>query len=372
MSDSDERRETLDANLKVVHNPARQESLAFFGCFIVCLAMIAGITHLLLNPENDFLQSSEVPLFALFGFSLAAFFFLGSAIKIYFDAKKEKRIYFVEQGFVHCFDGHGKLWQEPVANYQQLLWRQQVRSHITQYGRNYYTVQLVTLEHSRAQFNFEVACHQDSAVVQARVSPWADVLALPIFRAEDGQAVERSAAEMSEKSLLELGREGRLVVDFDFSQPLPSRITCDFNESSTNIIITPPLFLITVIAPLIVALGFVRVFRAGSFQEDMMPLFICSGVAFVLVLSVVLIRQVIQLDKDCMSWTLTCLRIPLWRRRFSLREIQRIYTIETMPVRTIVQSGKKKLLIFGLSLQAATWLAGFLQNSILSIANSGK
>lgn len=360
-----------DYPLKVIHNSSKQEILGLLACLTVCLLFVVSFGFIFLNHDNDPVQDIEVLVFGLVGFSCAAIFFLAWVIKKTSEAKKERRVYSVEGDFVQCFDSTGMLWQEPIQNYQQLRWDQQTRSHVNQYGRQFYNVQVITLDHSCPEYSFEIACHQNPSTIYEPASQWVDALALPIVSMEAGQMVKRTAAELLEKSLLELSKEGRLVVDSsNYSTPPHRRISYHFVEQSTLIDIKSPLVFATIVAVLIVLLGFIEVFEAGRFLDDLMPLKVCSGFAFGLVLLALASRQVIQIDRNRLNWKVTCLGFPLWSRAIKLDQILRVYATDTLPVLTIVQAKWKRIFVFGLNVEAADWLARFLQNSILIMADT--
>lgn len=339
-------------------------------CLAVCLVLVISFTFVFLNRENDPVQDVEVLVFALIASSCAALFFLVWAIKSNAEAKKEKRLYSVEGDFVQCFGSNKKLWQEPIQNYHQLRWDQQTRSYVNQYGRQFYNVQVITLDHSCPEYSFEIACHQNPSAIFEPASQWAEALTLPIVSMEAGQMVKRTAAEFLEISLLDLSAEGRLVVDPNYSTPPHQRISCHLVEQSTVIGIKSPLVFTTIVAVLLVFLGFIEVFEAGRFQEDLMPLKVCSWFAFGIVLFAFVSRQVIQIDHNRLSWKITCLGFSLWRRDIKLDQIIRVYATNTLPVLTIVQAKRNRIIVFGLNVEVADWLARFLQNSILNIAGS--
>ncbi len=184
MMDSSKHEPGIVSNLSVTHDPEKFEFFALLTCFIICLCLIAGFANALINHQTDPVQDRDVTLFAVVAFSLAALFFLGWSSLVLWRRKKNKRVYLVDGSYIQCSDGSQILWREPVQYYQNICWCEEQLSYLNRYGRQFYTVQVIKLNHPRTERCFKIYSHQDSPQLQLRCKQWADALSLSIVRTE--------------------------------------------------------------------------------------------------------------------------------------------------------------------------------------------
>ncbi len=168
--------------LTVTQDPDKYQILGFLTCFVICLVAIAGFSHALFNHPVDPLQDVDITIFALVAFSLAALFLIGWSIRISLNRNRNNKIFTIEGECIQCSDGYTGLWREPIQNYQHLRWHKEQRSYVNKYGRQFYTVQVITLDHPQAERCFEIIAHQDASRLKAPCERWAAALDLPVVR----------------------------------------------------------------------------------------------------------------------------------------------------------------------------------------------
>ena len=367
-------RPTADAArepLSVTHDPGKRDILGW----LCCLAIAAGFAVFFAtrvvaeqgSPPRGGDPSEAIMLFA--GFSLGSLVLVALTLRAVRGRRKRMRIFRHEAPDILCFDGHGLLWREAAAAYRAVLWHEETRSHLTKYGRTHYTVQVVSLDHPDAGRRFEIFAHAEADKLPERCALWSERLGLPVVRAEAGQAVRRSAEELT-KPLLELAAEGRLQAAFDDLGPAPGGVTWGRDGEEVWARARPSLFFAIFFAPLLLLGGVVSVFEAGRFLSDQMALLIiCLSAALVLFAGTLTLRQMARITAGAVVTETRCLGLVLWSRRLDPAAITRVRRLDWVFCDALRLEGRDGNATLGLlGRKAALWLVPFLQGALIGQA----
>lgn len=353
-------------SLMVTHDPSKAELFGLLTCLIFCLAFGSFFAHGLIQDDYGPYDDPSEDLILLSGFSLGALFFTGWILREFLGRQKRKRIYRLEAGEVLCFDGRGLLWREPQEAYQQVRWHEETRSYLTKYGKKFYTAQVITLDHTKADRSFEIFAHQDSPLLQDYSTRWAEALGLQISRAEAGQTVERSAEEL-QKPLAAFAHEGRLAASFDFNETPP--VAVKWGEASVSIWATlrPTLIYALILAPLFVLVGLSSVIEAGQFiEEETASLIFFLSLALFLILVTMGARQTLRITRADVTIQYCLFGLKLWQRHLPCNAVTRITRTDVpLSYGVLVEADQQRLYVPFLNQKTADWLVAFLQTAII-------
>ena len=378
MADSDRAGPTVDRGsaagpgLSITHDPGKRDIYAFLICLAICLAFATPFGYAFFvgdyGPHDD--PSEDYILFT--GFLLGSIVLAGLVIRAARGRSKKLRTYRLEGGEILCLDGRGLLWREPAKAYRQVRWHEEQHSYVTKYGRQYYTAQVITLDHPQTERCIDIFAHQDQATpeLQASCQRWSAALGLPIMREEGGQAVKRSAMEL-EKPLRDLASEGRLAGGFDTSEEPPKGIAWGQSGPAVWIRARTTFIYALFVAPTVLLAGLSATFEAGSFlpeSESMIVPFIV--LALVLVLATFAFQQTVLVSGDEVTAVYRFLGLPLWRSCLPIAGVLRIYRSEGIISDGVVLLGREGTIrLLFIAGKTAHRLVEILQSAIVTQDN---
>ncbi|WP_282607778.1 hypothetical protein [Pelagibius sp. Alg239-R121] len=366
MPASSKRPSNAALHLSVTHDPGKSELFGLLICLVICLIFGSFFVYELIQDNYGPYDDPSEDVIPLAGFSLGALFFAGWSLRVFLGRLKKKRIYRLEEDEILCLDGRGLLWREPKENYRQVRWHEETRSYLTKYGRKYYTVQVITLDHVEPSRSFEIFAHQDSPQLQDDCTRWAEALGLPVVRTEAGQSVERAAEELH-KPLTALAREGRLPAGFDVTEPPPPGAKWGEASGLLWVKLRPTLVFAVVLAPLFVLVGTSSVIEAGQFVEEGMTSLIFSlSLALFLILVTMGARQTLRITRAEIVIEYRLFGLKFWQQRLPCNAVTRI-TRSDVPLSdgVLVEADQKRLYVLFLNRKTALWLIIFLQAAIV-------
>lgn len=354
--------------LGVDHDPGKGTILGLTACLVVCLAFAAGFAVALATDQEKPAPGTDTgeEVMLLVGFAVGAVIFAGWIVREVLKRRTTRRSYRVEGDTIVCRSGRDILWREPCRAYRHIHWHEETRSYVNKYGRQYYTVQVLTLDHPQPERCFEIYAHQVAANLNAVASRWARTLGLPIVRDEAGQTVTRSPDEL-DKPLVALEAEGRLAATANGFDPAPNGARWEHDGDAIRVRVRPSRFVAIFFAPLLVLGAAASAIEAGQIVEEGIPaLIVFLGLALAIVVATAVFRQTVRVTRQEVIGTYSCLGLILWRRRLAADSVVRVMRMDwPFSDGVIVAASQHRLFLVFLNRKVALWLVDVLQNAIL-------